>query len=293
MGHVSAKLWAVKVSPAKVSLRESGRGSEGKAGHTQSIERAAAVLRTVARFGSGARLADVVARTHLAKPTAHRILSGLVRAGLIEQERERRCYHLGPEAFILGAVAADHYSVHDLCQPALQRLAAVSHSTVFLSAVRGFEIVYLECASGSMPIKPELLQVGHRYPVGISSAGQAVLAAMDDATAKKILAANAKRFDEFYRAYTPARVQLLMERARIDGFAVNPGLVRPGLWGIGVVVRDAGGKPVGALSIAISGPISPERQKQLVLELKREARGISDQLGKTPNLLQRGPTVAY
>ena len=146
MGHVSAKLWAVKVSPAKVSLRESGRGSEGKAGHTQSIERAAAVLRTVARFGSGARLADVVARPHLAKPTAHRILSGLVR---------------------------------------------------------------------------------------------------------------------------------------------------PGLWGIGVVVRDAGGKPVGALSIAISGPISPERQKQLALELKREARGISDQLGKTPNLLQRGPTVAY
>lgn len=288
MSGLGAKLSAAKISPAKVP----GRVAASKAGHTQSIERAAAVLRTVARFGRGARLADVVARTHLAKPTAHRILSGLVRAGLVEQERERRCYHLGPEAFILGAVAADRYSVHDLCHPALERLAQVSQNTVFLSAVRGLEIVYLQCAAGSQPIKPELLQVGHRYPIGVSSAGQAVLAAMDDATAKKVIAANMKRFDEFYRAYTPARVQQLMERGRADGYALNPGLVRPGLWGIAVAVRDAGGKPVGALSIGVTGQILPERQKLLVAELKREARAISDQLGKTPNLLQRGPTVA-
>ncbi len=45
---------------------------EGKASGAQSIGRAAAVLRTVGGYTAGARLADVVAKTKLTKPTAHR-----------------------------------------------------------------------------------------------------------------------------------------------------------------------------------------------------------------------------
>lgn len=64
-------------------------------GSIQSIERAAAILRTLATGSGALRLSEISAAVHLSKGTAHGILRTLVEVGFVEQDRDTGRYHLG------------------------------------------------------------------------------------------------------------------------------------------------------------------------------------------------------
>ena len=103
---------------------------------TQSFERAALLLREIAAHGSrGARLADLVADTGLAKPTVHRLLAALIRERMLEQVPETRRYFLGPELFVMGSIAAARIGAHPLPADDLSRIATLSSAKYAGSSV--------------------------------------------------------------------------------------------------------------------------------------------------------------
>jgi DNA-binding IclR family transcriptional regulator len=60
---------------------------------------------------------------------------------------------------------------------------------------------------------------------------------------------------------------------------MNPGMLLPGSWGIGVAIRRQDGQPIGALSIAaIESRLGEERQRELAKLLMKEARWIETRL---------------
>jgi DNA-binding IclR family transcriptional regulator len=62
---------------------------------TQVVQRVAALLRSVsARNRLGARLIDLCTEVNIERPTAHRILQGLVSEGLIRQDETTKRYFL-------------------------------------------------------------------------------------------------------------------------------------------------------------------------------------------------------
>jgi DNA-binding IclR family transcriptional regulator len=75
-----------------------------------------------------------------------------------------------------------------------------------------------------------------------------------------------------------------LERARLQGYAVNPGLVLEGSYGMGAAVFDQQGRPVGALSLTgIEPRFRPERQEFLGKLLMEEAHRMSAKLpGERP-----------
>jgi DNA-binding IclR family transcriptional regulator len=249
---------------------------------SQSIERAIAILRIVAGSGSeGAKLSKVVTAAGLSRGTVHRILLALIREGLIEQDGESKLYLLGPEAYVLGTIASQRYGIHTLALPALRRLADVSQDTAFLSIVRGYEVVCVQREEGAYPIKTHVLKPGDRHPLGVSSPGQAVLAAMGDRQVERILTANAETIKTRYPRYSLKLIRNLVAEARRNGFAVNPGLIWPGSWGIGVAVVDRSGTPIGALNIsAIESRMTPQTQQGLAVHLRQEASRLSDELSQ-------------
>ena len=96
---------------------------------TQSIERAASVMRVIAaRNTTGLRLVDVSHHTKLERPTAHRILKCLMTEGMIRQDSGTRRYFLGHLIFELGLAASSNFNLRDICQPSLVRLAATRFS---------------------------------------------------------------------------------------------------------------------------------------------------------------------
>lgn len=257
--------------------------SEGEAEATgaQSIGRAAQLLRLVAGHGSeGAGLSQLVEASGLSKPTCRRILVALIGAGLAEQDPESRRYFLGPETFVLGTIAAERFGIHRLAAEGVARLAAETGDAAFLQIRRDGFVVCLQREDGPYPIRSHVLSAGDRHPLGVGAGGIALLAARSDAEVDAIMNANAALMAERYPMLSRALILDLVAEARASGYSFNRGLLFPGSWGIGMVVRDARGQPDGCLSLAaVESRMQPDREPLLVALLAAEVRRLEARLG--------------
>jgi DNA-binding IclR family transcriptional regulator len=251
-----------------------------KVSGAQSIERALKVLKIVAAStaSGGATLSHVVSLSQLNKATAHRLLTVLVREGLIQRDADSKVYHPGEQLYALGIMAAPRFGLHQLAVPSLRRLATLSEDSAFLCLISGDEIVCVHREEGSHPIRTHVLQVGIRYPLGIGSMGPVMLAAMEDEEVDRILAANRSAIEKF-KNYSVEKVRALINASRAKGYCVNPGLVHRESYGIAVAVLDERNRPVGALSIgAVASRLQADRHSKLAAALKAEAATLSKQM---------------
>ncbi len=248
---------------------------------TQSIERAATVMRVIAsRNRAGVRLVDVARYGRLERPTAHRILRCLIAEGLVMQDARTRRYFLGHLAFEFGLAAASRFDLREQCRPALARLAAATGDTVFLTLRSGFDTVCIDRAEGAYPIKTLVLEVGTRRPLGVGAAGLALLMPLPDEAAREVLAANALRLEAFGGLTVPALLRML-QRARKLGFALNDAHITPDAISVGLALPNRYGDPFLAISIgAIASRMSESRQRELAglirTELKDLAAGVDE-----------------
>ena len=135
---------------------------------TQVVQRVAALLRSVsARNRLGARLIDLCTEVNIERPTAHRILQGLVSEGLIRQDETTKRYFLGSMIYEMGLAASPRTNMRDLCHAHLQQIAQATGDTVFLTTRTGFDGVCIDRAEGAFPIKVFVLEVGRRRPLNM------------------------------------------------------------------------------------------------------------------------------
>lgn len=246
------------------------------------VGRAAALLRAVAACEpQGGRTSDLARTVGLARPTAHRLLTSLAEAGLADRDTATGRWLLGPELYFMGNAAKARYDVTALAQPVVRRLAQATGESAFFSARRGDETICLLREDGSFPIRSHVLHEGIRFPLGVASAGLAVLAFLPDAEVDDYLA----RVDltrDHGEAHAAAAVRARITAARADGWTLNPGLLVEGSWGMGAAVFDAHGAPAWALSLTgIEHRFAPARQRELGELLLREAHTLTRLLAPT------------
>ena len=94
---------------------------------------------------------------------------------MIDRDAKNGRWLLGPEMYLLGAVAANRYDVSGQARDVVNRLAAETGESAFLSARRGDETVCILSAEGSFPLRSHVLREGIRFPLGVASAGLAIL----------------------------------------------------------------------------------------------------------------------
>ncbi len=245
----------------------------GPAG-TQSIRRAAAVLRALAqRSQSGARMADIAREAGLERPTAHRILQGLIAEGLARQQPGTRKYHLGPFVYELGLLAEPRFHLREMAQLAVEAIAEQTGDTVFLAVRGGNDAICIERRAGSFPIKAFTVDVGSRIPLGVGCGGLAMLAALPEEETRSVLEHNAPRLASF-SDMTADELSSLAAQARRRGYAVNPNRA-PGIVAMGMALRNPDGGLAGSISIAaIESRLPPERIEKIARLLRGEIRKI-------------------
>jgi DNA-binding IclR family transcriptional regulator len=249
---------------------------------SQSVDRALRVLALVGRRAErGVQLSDIVEESGLNKPTARRLLLALMRAGLVEQEVRTRRYYLGEQAYVLGTLASRRHGLVELSMESLRNLSEITMDTSFVSVKRGNYAVCLHREEGTYPVRTHALQAGDQHPLGIGAGSLAMLAALDDAEAERVLSANRKALDTQYAYYPVEQIREDVARARRQGYALNPGRIVAGSWGLGVAIMFPDGRIAGALSIAaIDSRMGAERQPELVRHLKTEVARVEDKLRK-------------
>lgn len=245
----------------------------------QVVARIALLLRLVGRNPHGSPLADLVRDSGLTRPTVYRLLGSLAAEGLLEHDPVSHTWRYGPEIFVMGTIAAPSYPIEELARPALRRLADQTGESAFLSVRRGNETVCLLREEGSFPIRSFVLHEGVRFPLGVASAGLAILAALPDAEVDQLLDSGGIVVEPWGERNSPAVIRDNLERTRTAGYAVNPGLILEGSWGMGAAVFDGAGRPAWALSITgIEPRFRPERQEFLGGLLVEEAALITQRL---------------
>jgi DNA-binding IclR family transcriptional regulator len=243
------------------------------------VARVGAMLRAVAASEpAGASTTELGLRAGLARPTAHRLLVSLADEDLVSRDPRTGRWSLGPELYLLGVGAAYRYDVTDQVRATVTQVARETGESAFFSARRGDETVCVLSEEGSFPVRSHVLHVGIRFPLGVASAGLAILSHLPP-----------RDVDAFFERVRPEltwgsshdedAIRARVESTRITGYAVNPALIVEGSWGIGAAVFDRSGRPAWALSLTgVETRFRPERHHQLGSLLLEHAHLLSGRL---------------
>jgi len=246
----------------------------------QTVARAARLLRLVTSSGSdGAALQRLARDADLSRSTTHRLLSALRAEGLVDQEADSGRWMPGPELFLMGSVAAARYDITDLARDIVRSLAITTEESAFLSVRRGDETVCLLREEGAFPIRSFVLSEGVRFPLGVASAGLAILAFLPDDDVEAYLSRHPELPARFGSRHAAAAMRTRLADTRDRGYAVNPGLIVEGSWGMGAAVFDRAGRPEWALSLTgVEFRFSPDRLPTLGRSLLAHAHKLSSRI---------------
>ncbi len=246
---------------------------------TQSVSRMAALLRVLATRNSvGLRLSELVAATGLERPTVRRLLQGLMHEGFVRQAASTRRYFLGRALFELGLAASPDFDVRGICAPSLERIAAQTGDTAFLTMRSAFDSVCIDRFEGSYPIRALTVEIGARRALGSTAGGLALLAKLSDPEVEMIVSANAQRLAR-YGSIDVLRLRGMVKRARTIGYALNRNDIVEGVSGVGIPLSGRPDLPDLALSVAaISSRLDEARQKEVVEVMRAEAAVIMERL---------------
>jgi DNA-binding IclR family transcriptional regulator len=249
-------------------------------GPVQSIERAAAILRLLARGSGRLGVGEIASSLELAKGTAHGILRTLQRVGFVEQDRESGKYQLGAALLHLGTSYLDVNELRSRAINWADALAARSGEAVRIGApLEGKVLVVHHVFRPDDTLQS--LDVGSLLPLHATSLGK-VLLAYDTDLAGSVRAGELTSFTR-KTLVTQKELNRALVRVRDAGWAAEVEECVPGQASIAAPIRGYGGLVVGA--IGVSGAVerictaSGEPSAALVGNVRDAARAVSRDLG--------------
>lgn len=215
-------------------------------GSVQSVERAAAVVRLLARRSTPLAIGEIAGSLGLAKATAHGIVRTLVQVDFVEQDGSSGKYRIGAALLHLGAGYVDVNQLRSLAMNWADALAARSGETVHIAtpAEGGVLVVHHVFRPDDTA---QSLEIGTVLPAHATALGK-VLLAHDDGLAVSVAGGEPVSYTR--RTLAPAELERSLAAVRETGVSVDVEEFRPGQAGIACPVRSAGGLVVGAVGIS-------------------------------------------
>lgn len=239
-------------------------------GVIQAVTRSATILAAIAERES-LRAADVAAELQLDRSTAHRYLTSMEQAGLLERRAVDGSYVAGPLVVRVGAIALQRSRLVEYASPYLADLSADIHETVVLSLWGGTSPVVARVFEDADRLVHVSVREGSRLPLRAAQALVFLAHLSDRALVERLL-------DEL-PDLTRRQITDGMERARATGVAEND-LVTQGIRAVAAPVFDSLGEvraTVALVGTSESIPAGPESASARAL--RATADQISHRLG--------------
>ncbi len=253
---------------AKAGGEDDGAGSTGARG-AQTLNRGLALLVRIAE--APITLADLADWAGLPRRTAARLVHGLVARNFVALLADGRL-GAGTKLIQLGAVAQSRTSLLAVARGPLRALSTLTGLPSFLGRRDGDYSVHLHRSAGNQRMMVAT-PVGTRRRLAETSLGKALLLD-DDAGTRRSLC----------RAADPATLshdwEAGMQRAIATGVVLHEGPPPDSIRALAMPVRDAGGRIIGAISVAgIAQYLDLDALQALVPDVRATADAISRAMG--------------
>lgn len=244
-----------------------------------ATDRVLSVLVAMADAPEGLLVGAIATRCGLAKSTAHRIVLDLVARGFARRIGTEGRYALTLELTMLAARFVHRLGFMDLCQPELDRLAAVASELVRLAWCDGDRLVFVSESQGTKSALRFDENLGRVAKLSVTAVGKCFLASLPRADALRLaeqeLAAD--------RPAGPKALNLInaidteITRVRRQGYAIATDESAVGVSAVAVgILGGTENQFMG--SVAVVGPtvrLPRSRLEALVPELQKSAEAIA------------------
>ncbi|MGE5537722.1 MAG: IclR family transcriptional regulator [Gemmatimonas sp.] len=214
------------------------------------VDRAARILECFGRATPELSLPQISSRLRLPKPTAFRILTNLVRHGLLQHNPATATYTLGFATLRLADDLLQSLDIRAHARPVMQAIRDAVNESVVLSVRRGDFRYNIDTVESTHAIG-QTQQIGTPVPLYAGAASRALLAAMTDEEVRSYLARTKLVPFQKTTLVDADKIREDIARTRRRGYVVTSAEYTPGGHAVGCAIVDAAGHGVAALHVSI------------------------------------------
>ncbi len=214
----------------------------------EAVARGLDVLKAFGPDRPGMTLADVAARTSLARPTARRILRTLDALGYVRTDDGS--FVLTPRVLELGMTYVQSLGLWDVARPHMEALVARTGESSSVAQLDGSDIVYV--ARVAVPkIITLRVTIGTRFPAPATSLGKVLLAGLPPGELDATLAEPSRA--GVRPRWQPDRAELdgVLREVRAKGWALTDEELAPGIRSVAAPLRDGAGRVIAAMNVTV------------------------------------------
>ncbi|MEM8538057.1 MAG: HTH-type transcriptional regulator BhcR [Pseudomonadota bacterium] len=218
----------------------------------KSLDRALEVLVKMAEM-QGGTLSEIAAALDQSPATVYRVLSTFQGRGFADFDEHTQVWHIGAAAFLTGSHFLRRTSLVERARPIMRDLMEATGETANLGIERDGKVLFLSQVETHATIRA-FFPPGTASAMHASGIGKALLARMDDARQRQVLAASKlERFTE-HTLTEPELIIADLQATRARGYAIDGEERNDGMRCIAAPVYNVFGEAVAGISV--SGPTS-------------------------------------
>jgi IclR family acetate operon transcriptional repressor len=185
--------------------------------------------------------------------TIYRILVTLEGRGLVEFDHEEQLWHIGPQAFVIGARFLRRTSLVDRARPIMRKLMETSGETANLGIEKEGAVLFLSQVETHANIRA-FFSPGTLSPMHASGIGKVLLAHMDDDRLSRLLAGMELTRFTAHSILDHSALKANLKTIRDTGYSVDNEEKNLGMRCIAAPVFDMNREAIAGISV--SGPTS-------------------------------------
>jgi len=248
-----------------------------------SVDKTLELLTLLGELGlrGDVRVADLVERTGHPRPTVHRLLGALKRAGFAVPGETSSRYRLGPKLLVLSAQCLGGLDLRQVAHEILEDLVQEVCFTAHLAIRDGMDVVYIDKVEMKEAVRLTSA-TGQRRPITTTSLGKALLAFRPQAEVDEIVKAGLPQRTA-NSIVDPRRFMQELATIRRSGCALDYEECDIGVRCAAAPVFNHVGQAIAAISVATITSQLPARSlpalgKQVAAAAARITEGIGGQV---------------
>jgi IclR family acetate operon transcriptional repressor len=252
----------------------------------KSLDRAMEVFEFLSE-AQGKTLSTLASQMGQSPATVYRILVTLEGRGLVEFDADEQVWHIGAQAFVIGARFLRRSSLVDRARPILRKLMEQTGETANLGTERNGFVLFLGQVETHASIRA-FFPPGTLSPMHASGIGKALLAYMDDDRLARLITGTGRSAPvlESFTEHTITDADALradLAETRRRGYAIDGEEKNLGMRCIAAPVFDMTQEVVAGISV--SGPTSRVGKDQMAFlsnAVMQAASELSQSIGGAP-----------